>query len=67
MLWLDVPGHSVNTLGRETEAELDEALDLIEGDSAIEAVVIASAKPSGFIAGADIARCCGRSRARARP
>jgi 3-hydroxyacyl-CoA dehydrogenase/enoyl-CoA hydratase/3-hydroxybutyryl-CoA epimerase len=53
VLWLDTPGE-VNTLRRETNADLREALDEIDADASISAVVIASAKPSGFLAGADI-------------
>jgi len=51
---IDVPGESVNTLRGSFAEELDAAIDAILGDSAIRAVVLASGKPDGFVAGADI-------------
>jgi 3-hydroxyacyl-CoA dehydrogenase / enoyl-CoA hydratase / 3-hydroxybutyryl-CoA epimerase len=51
---LDVPGEPVNTLSPEVGAELEELLRTLAKDAAVKAVVIASAKPSGFIAGAKI-------------
>src|SRR5690606_27405135 len=54
VLWLDVPGKSVNVLREQTSEELDLALTTVEREQDLAAVVIASAKPSGFIAGADI-------------
>lgn len=58
--WLtfDRAGHKVNTLDTETLAELDSALALIE-QQAPAGLVIHSAKPSGFIAGADVERFAG--------
>jgi len=58
--WLtfDHAERSVNTLNTETIAELDSALALIE-QQAPAGLVICSAKPSGFIAGADVERLAG--------
>jgi 3-hydroxyacyl-CoA dehydrogenase / enoyl-CoA hydratase / 3-hydroxybutyryl-CoA epimerase len=53
--WLtfDKPESSVNTLSHAAMAQLDQALVELE-QSRPRAVVVISAKPSGFIAGADI-------------
>ena len=53
--WLlfDRKGASVNSLSEEVITELDAVLGIIEGDQP-KGLVIRSAKPSGFIAGADI-------------
>jgi 3-hydroxyacyl-CoA dehydrogenase/enoyl-CoA hydratase/3-hydroxybutyryl-CoA epimerase len=53
-LLLDVPGESVNTLSVEVGAELARQLDRLEQDPAVKAVVIASGKREGFVAGAKI-------------
>jgi 3-hydroxyacyl-CoA dehydrogenase/enoyl-CoA hydratase/3-hydroxybutyryl-CoA epimerase len=55
--WLlfDKQGASANTLDGETLTELDAALDKLERDRP-RGLVIRSAKPSGFVAGADIAQ-----------
>jgi 3-hydroxyacyl-CoA dehydrogenase/enoyl-CoA hydratase/3-hydroxybutyryl-CoA epimerase len=55
--WLlfDKQGASANTLDGDTLAELDLALDKLERDRP-RGLVIRSAKPSGFVAGADIAQ-----------
>jgi 3-hydroxyacyl-CoA dehydrogenase/enoyl-CoA hydratase/3-hydroxybutyryl-CoA epimerase len=53
-LLLDVPGESVNTLSGEVGGELDALLSRLEGDAAVKAVVIASGKKDGFVAGAKI-------------
>ncbi len=52
-LELDKAGSSTNTLSQEVMAELAAVLDALESDPPV-ALVIASAKPAGFIAGADI-------------
>jgi 3-hydroxyacyl-CoA dehydrogenase/enoyl-CoA hydratase/3-hydroxybutyryl-CoA epimerase len=52
-LILDKAGSSANTLSSEVLQELHQLLDEIEGSNP-RAVVVCSAKPSGFIAGADI-------------
>ena len=51
---VDVPGEPVNTLSRETGAEFGAVLDALEKDGAVKAVVVASGKKDGFVAGAKI-------------
>ncbi len=51
---IDVPGEPVNTLSPEMGAELDELMRTLERDPAVAAVVLASGKKDGFIAGARI-------------
>ena len=51
----DVPGEPVNTLKATFAPELEQVFAEIERDPAIKAAVLISGKPSGFIAGADIA------------
>ncbi|HTQ07291.1 MAG TPA: fatty acid oxidation complex subunit alpha FadJ [Polyangiaceae bacterium] len=51
---IDVPGESVNTLRGPFAAELEAAVAALQADSALRAVVVASGKPDGFVAGADI-------------
>jgi len=53
-LWFDCPGRSQNVLGLAAFDELDQCLAEIEGDSSIRGVLIRSAKPGGFCAGADL-------------
>jgi 3-hydroxyacyl-CoA dehydrogenase/enoyl-CoA hydratase/3-hydroxybutyryl-CoA epimerase len=53
-LLLDVPGESVNTLSPEVGAEFDELLTRLEKDAAVRAIVLASGKRDGFIAGAKL-------------
>jgi 3-hydroxyacyl-CoA dehydrogenase/enoyl-CoA hydratase/3-hydroxybutyryl-CoA epimerase len=50
---LDKSGASANTLSQDVLAELDDALAKIEGETA-KGLVLRSAKPAGFIAGADV-------------
>ena len=52
-LVLDVPGRSHNVLSREVLAELDQLLATIE-TRPLRGLIIRSAKPRGFIAGADV-------------
>lgn len=52
-LWFDCPG-KVNVLGSSTMQELRELLDVLERDSEIKALIIASRKPDTFISGADL-------------
>ena len=54
IIWIDVPGESVNTVGPSMVGEFEAVFGEIEGDKELKGVVIASAKPSGFIAGADV-------------
>src|SRR5512141_843475 len=51
---VDVPGEPVNTLSSELGAEMTELLESLQNDAAVRAIVIASGKPDGFIAGAKI-------------
>lgn len=53
--WLTIDCHdaTTNTLGREVMAELDQCLAAVER-SKPRALVLRSAKPSGFVAGADV-------------
>jgi 3-hydroxyacyl-CoA dehydrogenase / enoyl-CoA hydratase / 3-hydroxybutyryl-CoA epimerase len=55
VLWLviDKSGASANTLSQEVLLELDDVLGKIEGETA-KGLVLRSAKPAGFIAGADV-------------
>jgi 3-hydroxyacyl-CoA dehydrogenase/enoyl-CoA hydratase/3-hydroxybutyryl-CoA epimerase len=53
-LWLDVPNRPLNVLSREVLADLDRALDAVTAESSVRALVVRSAKPAGFLAGADL-------------
>ena len=53
-LWFDCPGRSQNVLDAVAFDELDQRLAEIEGDSSTRGVLIRSAKPAGFCAGADL-------------
>lgn len=52
-LGLDKPNSSANTLSQEVLTELNDVLAVLERDPP-KGVILRSAKPSGFIAGADI-------------
>ena len=54
VLTFDRPGSSANVFDRETLLELNEHLDFITGNAQLKGVVFTSAKPSIFIAGADL-------------
>ena len=54
IIWIDVPGAPVNTLTPGMVGEFEALFGEIEQDREIKGVVIASAKPAGFIAGADV-------------
>ena len=56
---LDMPGESVNTLGRAVREEFVRLFDRLERDSTVRAAVLVSAKPDVFIAGADIEELSG--------
>lgn len=64
-LVLDKPGKSVNTIDRSVLEELDGHLAALEADRP-RGLVIRSAKPSGFAAGADINGFVGASEAAVR-
>jgi 3-hydroxyacyl-CoA dehydrogenase/enoyl-CoA hydratase/3-hydroxybutyryl-CoA epimerase len=53
-IFMDVPGEPVNTLRPDFEDELSGILSRLEGDGGVKAIVFASGKPEGFIAGADV-------------
>ena len=53
-LFLDVPGEPVNTLSPDVGVEFATILDLLERDPAVRAIVFASGKKDGFVAGAKI-------------
>jgi len=54
IIWIDVPGEPVNTLGPSMVGEFDAVFGEVEKNKDIKGIVIASAKPTGFIAGADV-------------
>jgi 3-hydroxyacyl-CoA dehydrogenase / enoyl-CoA hydratase / 3-hydroxybutyryl-CoA epimerase len=54
IIWIDVPGVSVNTLGPSLVTEFESVFTQIEQDRELRGVVIASGKPDSFIAGADV-------------
>lgn len=54
VLVIDVPGEPVNTLKETFAEDFSKAFDEIDEDRDVRAVVIASGKPSSFVAGADI-------------
>ena len=51
---IDVPGEPVNTISTEVGGEFGRILDALEKDAAVKAVVLASGKKDGFVAGAKI-------------
>src|SRR5262249_31327798 len=54
LLRIDVPGKSVNVLNRQVMADFEGALDRVAGDATVKIMIIEGAKPSGFLAGADL-------------
>src|SRR5205085_3124263 len=54
LLEFDLPGKSVNVLSRSVVDELAGHLDTLEKRPKLAGLVLISAKPSGFIAGADV-------------
>uniref|UniRef100_A0A1I8IV25 enoyl-CoA hydratase n=1 Tax=Macrostomum lignano TaxID=282301 RepID=A0A1I8IV25_9PLAT len=54
VLKFDSPDAKVNTLSKESQAELMSALRAAESNSDVKALVLISGKPACFIAGADI-------------
>src|SRR3989442_13528377 len=50
----DVPGEAVNTLRHGFQEEFEAAFGRLAEDSAVKAILRASAKPDRFVAGADI-------------
>jgi 3-hydroxyacyl-CoA dehydrogenase/enoyl-CoA hydratase/3-hydroxybutyryl-CoA epimerase len=54
LVTFDVPGRSMNTITGAVMRELPQVVEQIKSDAAIKGAVIASGKPSGFCAGADL-------------
>jgi 3-hydroxyacyl-CoA dehydrogenase/enoyl-CoA hydratase/3-hydroxybutyryl-CoA epimerase/3-hydroxyacyl-CoA dehydrogenase/enoyl-CoA hydratase/3-hydroxybutyryl-CoA epimerase/enoyl-CoA isomerase len=54
LLEFDLPGKSVNVLSRAVVDELAGHLDALEKRPSLAGLILISAKPSGFIAGADV-------------
>ncbi len=54
VLRLDTPDSPVNLIGRALLDELRALLDALNGDAGVRGIVLASGKPDGFIAGADV-------------
>ena len=54
IVWLDQEGRSVNTLSSDALSAFDEALDRIEKESSINAVIFISRKENSFVVGADV-------------
>lgn len=53
-VWFDLPGEKVNKFSTTVMTEFAAVVGELEQDSAIKRVIIASGKPSIFIAGADV-------------
>jgi 3-hydroxyacyl-CoA dehydrogenase/enoyl-CoA hydratase/3-hydroxybutyryl-CoA epimerase len=53
-LSLDVEGRSLNVLTRGVLADLDAALAAVSAERRVQILVVRSAKPTGFMAGADL-------------
>ncbi len=54
LLWVEDPGEPVNTLRAELADELERVLEVLADSSAASALIVISAKPDNFIAGADL-------------
>jgi 3-hydroxyacyl-CoA dehydrogenase/enoyl-CoA hydratase/3-hydroxybutyryl-CoA epimerase len=54
IIWFDLPGEKVNKFSSSVMAEFASIVDAMERDAVIKRIVLASAKPSIFIAGADV-------------
>lgn len=54
VLWIDDPREPVNTLRAELADEFQQVLEGLEDSSAAKALIIISAKPDNFIAGANL-------------
>lgn len=54
VLWIDDPREPVNTLKVGLGEEFQQVLDLLQDSSAAKALIIISAKPDNFIAGANL-------------
>jgi len=54
VVWVDVPGQKVNTLSVRLMPQFETAFEAARADASLRALVVASGKKVGFIAGADI-------------
>lgn len=54
ILWFDLPGEKINKLSARVMEELDRVIEALGGMSDVRRVLVASAKPGIFIAGADV-------------
>src|SRR5216684_407274 len=54
VLWFDLPGEKVNKFSTTVMTEFASVVDELERDATIKRIIIASGKPSIFIAGADV-------------
>jgi 3-hydroxyacyl-CoA dehydrogenase/enoyl-CoA hydratase/3-hydroxybutyryl-CoA epimerase len=54
IVWFDLPGEKVNKFSTSAMTEFAGVVDELESDTAIKRVIVASGKPSIFIAGADV-------------
>jgi len=54
LVTFDVPGRSMNTITQSVMREFPQVIEQIKTDAAIKGAVIASGKPTGFCAGADL-------------
>jgi len=54
LVTFDVPGRSMNTITGAVMREFPQVIEQIKSDPAIKGAVIASGKPTGFCAGADL-------------
>ncbi|MBI5069337.1 MAG: fatty acid oxidation complex subunit alpha FadJ [Deltaproteobacteria bacterium] len=55
VVFIDVPGESVNTINPALGEELTPLVESLDRDPAVKAIVFASGKKDGFVAGADVA------------
>jgi 3-hydroxyacyl-CoA dehydrogenase/enoyl-CoA hydratase/3-hydroxybutyryl-CoA epimerase len=63
-LLLDDADEKLNTLGKAMIAEIGDQVKLLGSDVSVQAIVIRSAKPSGFLAGANLNELQGLSRSK---
>ena len=54
IVWFDLPGEKVNKFSTAVMSEVASVVDELENDRDLKRVIIASGKPSIFIAGADV-------------
>src|SRR3954469_13943895 len=54
IIWFDLPGEKVNKFSSTVMMEFSRIVDELERSADIKRIVIASAKPGIFIAGADV-------------